>query len=150
MFRWLYRLADRARDRARRKTWDPDLALGRRGEDIAHRYLQGKGYTVVARNFRTPSGSGELDLVASKDDTLVVVEVKSRTSTEFGAPERNVDREKERRVMYGAEDFARRSGVPLERVRFDIVTVVFEGKSPVIRHLRDAFHPGERRHGPVV
>jgi len=123
------------------------LALGRRGEDLAHRFLQKHGYTVVARNYRTATGSGELDIVAAtRDDgaqaaSLVMVEVKTRTSTEFGLPERNVDREKERRMLRAAEDFARRSDVPLKRVRFDVITVVMTGKRPEIRHLRDVFHP---------
>ena len=87
----LYRLADRARDRARRRTWDPDLAAGRRGEDIAHRFLQRAGMTVVARNHRTPTGSGEVDLVAwddlPKSAAIVVAvshrEFKSRKTADF-------------------------------------------------------------------
>jgi putative endonuclease len=145
LFRWLYLLSDWLRDKARRKQWDADLALGRRGEDLAHRFLQKHGYTVVARNYRTATGSGELDIVAAEDDggSLVMVEVKTRTSTEFGTPERNVNREKERRMLRAAEDFARRSDVPLERVRFDVVTVVMMDKRPEIRHLRDVFHPDD-------
>jgi putative endonuclease len=144
LFRWLYKLADLARDRARRKIWDADHALGRRGEDVAHRYLQSKGYHVIARNYRTPSGSGELDLVASKGNALVIVEVKSRTYTNFGLPERNVDHEKELHIIRGAEDFARRAEIPLNRVRFDIIAIVFGNKKvPEIRHLEDVFHPGQ-------
>ena len=134
-------MADGARDRARRKSWDPDLATGRRAEDLAHRYLQKQGMMVIARNYRTPTGSGELDIVAMDQDTLVIVEVKSRSSTEYGLPERNVDRDKAVRVKRGAEDFARRAGIPLERVRFDVLAIVF-GDTTEIRHLRDAFHPG--------
>ena len=142
MFRWLYRISDRLRHRLRRKTWTPDPALGRHAEDLAHRYLQNLGMTVVARNFRTPSGSGELDIVAREGGTLIVVEVKSRTGTEFGSPERNVDWHKEQRVARGAEEFARRSEIPLKSVRFDVVTVVFS--DPVaIMHFKDAFHPNE-------
>ena len=141
MLRWLYKLSDRARDHARRKTWDPDLSTGRLAEDLAHRYLQKQGMTVIARNYRTPSGSGELDIVAMEGETLVVVEVKSRSSTEFGLPERKVDHDKEVRVARGAEDFARRAGIPLDKVRFDVLAIVFE-ESTEIRHLRDAFHPG--------
>jgi putative endonuclease len=53
----LYRLADRVR-------YSRHADLGRRGEDLAHRYLRGQGYTVVARNWRPPQGGGELDLIA--------------------------------------------------------------------------------------
>lgn len=145
MLRWLYTLADFARDRARRRAgWDPDHASGRQAEDIAFRYLQRHGLTMVARNFTTPSGSGELDLVGYEGEVLVVVEVKSRTSAEYGPPERNVDREKEFKLLRGAEDFAMRAGVPLERVRFDIVSVVFGPKGPEVRHLKNAFQPKTR------
>ncbi len=96
--------------------------------------------TVVARNFRTPTGSGELDIVARDGDELVVVEVKSRANTDFGTPERNMSWSKQRRVIRGAEEFARRAEVPLSKVRFDIVTVVFSDP-PQLKHRKAAFHP---------
>jgi len=94
--------------------------------------------TVVARNYRTPSGSGEVDLIAWDGETLVMVEVKCRSDESFGAPERNVDREKMLRMARAARDFARRASTPWERVRFDVVSVVLS-RPPVIRHWRDAF-----------
>jgi len=138
MLRWLLRLADAARHRARRRKWAAHEALGRRGEDLAHRYLEDKGLRVVARNYRPPSGSGEVDLIAWDGPTLVLVEVKSRTSQQVAAPERNVDREKLRSMVRAGRDYARRTGTPWERVRLDVVSVVVEGR-PAIRHLRDAF-----------
>lgn len=93
---------------------------------------------VVARNYRTLSGSGEVDLVAWDGDTLVMIEVKCRSNEEVSAPERNVDREKMRRMARAAREWARRASVPWERVRFDVVSVVL-GEPPVIRHWRDAF-----------
>jgi len=142
LFKWLYRLSDLARHRARRKRWNPERATGRRGEDVAHRYLQSKGLTIVARNYRTPSGSGELDLVARSGDALIVVEVKSRSNKDFGPPERNLDLDQQHRIMRGAQDYARRAGVELINMRFDVVTVVFS--TPVeVRHFTDVFHPIE-------
>lgn len=138
MYGVLYRIADSARDWARRKQWDADLAAGRRGEDLAHRFLQRAGMTVVARNHRTPTGSGEVDLVAWDKDTLVFVEVKSRSSEEFGTPDRAVDPEKRHKLMRAALDYARRADVPLSKFRFDVVSVVF-GTPPRIAHLRDVF-----------
>src|SRR5271155_1503497 len=78
----------------RRRVWTPDLATGRRGEDLAHRYLRGKGFTIVARNYRLAAGDAEADLIAWEGDHLVFVEVKSRQSGEFGPPERAVGNEK--------------------------------------------------------
>ena len=82
------------------------------------------GCTVVARNYRPPSGSGEIDLVAWHGGTLVFVEVKTRASAEFGAPERAVDAEKRGRLARAARDYARRAGVEWGRTRFDIVSIV--------------------------
>lgn len=135
---WLYRLADRVRHRARMRRWDPAQAAGRRGEDLAHRYLERRGFTVVARNYRPPSGGGEIDLVAWQGDTLVFVEVKSRGSDEYGAPDRNVDREKRAALLRAGRDYARRAGVPWERVRFDLLSILFT-KPPSIDHRADAF-----------
>lgn len=93
---------------------------------------------VVARNYSTLSGSGEVDLIAWDGDALVMVEVKCRRADEVSAPERNVDREKIRRMARAARDYARRASVPWERVRFDVVSIVL-AEPPAIRHWRDAF-----------
>jgi putative endonuclease len=135
---WLYRLADRARHRARMGRWNPAQAAGRRGEDLAHRYLERRGFTVVARNYRPPSGGGEIDLVAWQGDTLVFVEVKSRGNDEYGAPDRNVDQEKRAALLRAGRDYARRAGVPWERVRFDLLSILFT-EPPSINHRADAF-----------
>mgnify|MGYP004701831753 CR=1 FL=1 len=136
MLGWLYRAADRLR---RRAAGEGTAATGRWGEDLAHRFLQKQGYTVVARNYRPPSGRGEIDLVAWDGGTLVFVEVKARASDEFGAPDRAVDEEKERSLERAARDYARRAGVPVERIRFDLVSVVMRDP-PELRLMRDAFN----------
>jgi putative endonuclease len=91
----------------------------------------------VARNYRTPTGSGEIDLVAHQGDTVVFVEVKARETAEFGTPDRAVDNEKRNRLLRAARDYARRTDTPWDHVRFDIVSVVFRPLS--IEHLTDAF-----------
>ncbi len=91
MIGWLLRLSDAVRDRGRTRCWPADRAAGRRGEDLAHRYLERCGMTVVARNWQPSVGQGEIDLVAWEGDRLVFVEVKARAGDQFGAPERNVD-----------------------------------------------------------
>jgi putative endonuclease len=138
MWSAIYRLADFARHRGRMRSWDADAAAGRRGEDIAHRRLQREGMTVVARNYRTPSGSGEIDLVAWDRGTLVFVEVKSRSSAEYGPPDRAVDNEKLKKIARAARDYARRTGAPWEEVRFDLITVLLT-TPPAVSHYRDAF-----------
>jgi putative endonuclease len=135
---WLLRLSDALRDRGRRRFWPADQAAGRRGEDLAHRYLERRGMTVVARNWQPSAGPGEIDLVAWEGDRLVFVEVKARGGDEFGAPERNVDAGKREALERAARNYARRAGVAWERVRFDLVGVVL-GDPPAISHRKDAF-----------
>jgi putative endonuclease len=134
----LGRFFDWLRHRSRLRKWTSDQALGRRGEDLAHRFLRKQGYTIVARNYRLGSGNGEADLIAWEKERLVIVEVKSRRSAEFGPPERAIDDEKRRSLMRVARDYARKSEVPLEQVRFDLVSVVFS-EPPEIQLFRGAW-----------
>jgi len=115
--------------------------LGRRGEDLAHRYLRQAGLTILARNYRTPNLSGEIDIVARERDIIVFVEVKARTSAEHGAPDRAIDPEKERRIMAAARHYASHTGTDWDHVRFDIVSIVF-GKQLTLSHYPDAFFEG--------
>lgn len=126
----LYRLADNLRDRKLGDT-------GRRGEDLAHRYLRARGFTIVARNWRPPQGGGEIDIVAWEGEWLVFVEVKALTSGVFSAPERGVDPDKIDAVRRTARDYIRRSEADQTRVRFDVIAVT--GTS--IEHFREAFAP---------
>ena len=133
MISLLYRLSDAAR------AWKMGPRdTGRRGEDLAHRFLRRKGLTVVARNYRALSGSGELDIVAWDRDTLVFVEVKTRASAEFGSPDRAVGTEKEKYLRRAAGDYLRRSGMNWERARFDLVNIILN-KPPEIEWIKDAF-----------
>ena len=132
MLGFVYYLADAIRRRSLRTDH------GRIGEDLAHRYLRRHGCTVVARNYRTRSGSGEVDIVAWHGPTLVFVEVKTRRSQEYGSPDRAVDAEKQYRIQRAADDYARRAGVLPERMRFDIVSVTL-GQVTQIDWMRDAF-----------
>src|SRR6266446_6198986 len=73
------------------------LRLGARGEELAARYLRRHGFKILYRNFRGRQG-GEIDLVCRDRDTLVFVEVKTRTSEDFGRPLEAVNRPKQRRI----------------------------------------------------
>lgn len=126
----------RAADAIRRRFLGPDI--GRVGEDLAHRYLRARGCVIVARRYRPTAGAGEIDLVAWDHDRLVFVEVKTRASAEFGAPERAVDTEKQAYLLRGGRDYARRAGTDWGLVRFDVVSVLL-GKPPKIEWIRDAF-----------
>src|ERR1700733_4495854 len=118
------RALDWLRHVRRSKTWSPTLATGRRGEDLALRFLQRQGFVVVARNYRMASGAGEADLIAWEKETLAVVEVKSRDTGEFGPPDRAIGEEKRAHMLRVARDYAARNGTPWEMVRLDVVTVL--------------------------
>jgi putative endonuclease len=131
----LGRLFDWFRHAARRRTWTAEHALGRRGEDLAHRFLRGQGYVIVARNHRL--AGGEADIIAWDRETLVVVEVKSRSNADFGSPERAIDQHKREQLRRIARRYAYKAGVEAEGVRFDLVTVLFT-RPPQLELLRDA------------
>ena len=136
----LYEFADVLRHHARKGRWSADQATGRRGEDIAHRFLQRAEIIIVARNYRMASGAGEVDLIGWESDTLVFVEVKSRHTDEYGAPDRAIGREKQNSLIRAAREFARHAEVPWEKIRFDVVNVIFS-TPPSVTHFRDVFQP---------
>jgi len=130
-------ILDRMRDARRRRVWDRDLASGRRGEDLAHRYLRSEGFIIVARNYRLASGEAEADLIARDGEDLVIVEVKTRETAEYGPPERAVSADKQRHLIRVGREYARKTDTPWEHVRFDVVSVVMA--PPGITLLRGAF-----------
>ena len=135
---------DWLRDVRRRRAWSADLATGRRGEDLAHRFLRKSGFTIVARNYRLASGDAEADIIGIQGDDLVIVEVKTRTSAAFGPPDRAVGEEKRAHLVRVARAYAKKTETSWEHVRFDMVTVILKSP-PEIEHYRDAFRPAMRR-----
>lgn len=133
----LLRFLDWLRHVSRRRKWTPTLALGRRGEDLAHRFLRDRGYIIVARNYRLSSGDAEADLIAWDGETLVFVEVKSRESADFGPPERAIGEEKRAHLLRIAREYTRKTATPWDRIRFDVVGVVMT-KPPAIELFRNA------------
>ncbi|SDC65537.1 YraN family protein [Actinokineospora iranica] len=114
------------------------LLLGRRGEDIAARYLENSGYVILGRNWRCELG--ELDLVCEDGSRLVVCEVKTRSGTGFGTPAESVTDGKATRIRRLATRWRVDHGIPPGEIRFDIVSVVLPPHGePQIRHLRGAF-----------
>ena len=97
---------------------------GRRGEEDAYFYLRRLGYTIIARNFRSPQHRGELDLVGWDHDVLCFIEVKTRTSRDVKSAEAAVDRDKQRELSMVARDFLRQ--MPLScQWRFDVLAVYY-------------------------
>ena len=108
--------------------------FGLEGEDKAVNYLIREGYLILDRNWK--SGHKELDIVAEKDGTLVVVEVKTRKSDKDGNPEDAVSSRKIRNTVLAADAYIRFNRIDLP-VRFDIISIV--SNSDIINHIEDAF-----------
>lgn len=100
------------------------LRTGRRGEEAAYFHLRKIGYTMVARNFRSPRCRGEIDLIGWEDDVLCFVEVKTRSTRDVKPGEAAVDRHKRREVAAVVREYLRR--FPLScQWRFDVVSVYY-------------------------
>jgi putative endonuclease len=95
--------------------------LGRKGEDRAADYLIRQGYRILERNYTTPSG--EIDLIALDGNELVFVEVKTRSSDAFGAPELAVNARKQQRMIKAALGYIKYKKLHQVPCRFDVVAV---------------------------
>lgn len=116
--------------------------LGERGERAAARFLERRGYEIVETNWRCRAG--EIDIVARDGESLVFVEVKTRTSIEKGFPEEAVDEEKRRRYeILAAFYLSEHDEFDDAPVRFDVVALlVVAPDRALIRHHFDAFGGG--------
>lgn len=110
--------------------------LGDKGEELAVRYLKKKGYSILVRNYKAPTG--EIDIIADDRGTLVFVEVKARSDDLFGQPEEAVNHRKQRKIERTALHYMSRLKKEMP-ARFDIVSVHLKGNAGKIDHLIDAF-----------
>jgi len=115
---------------------NPKQTLGKVGEDIACQFLQNKGFTILQRNYRIRYG--EIDIVCQKDGELIAVEVKTRSSSQFGIPE---DAVTEKKILEVTKTFtaylleSKHSEVP---ARIDVIAIEIHPESqPTIRHLEN-------------
>ena len=112
--------------------------IGVKGEQIAEEFLLNKGYIILHKNWR--SGKKELDLIALKGDTVVIVETKTRTNFDFGFPEESVNKKKQQFLKSAAEAFTA-ANPQYPYVRFDIVSILLNGdKAEEILHFEEAFY----------
>ncbi len=110
------------------------LRRGAHGEKLAARFLRSRGYKILYRS------GGEIDIVCRDHDTLVFVEVKTRTREDFGRPFTAVDRQKRKRISRGALNWLRMLDNPDILFRFDVVEVlVTKDASPRIELIKNAF-----------
>ena len=113
---------------------------GAGGEAMAATYLAEAGYVILARNWRA-GRAGELDIVAQKGGTLVIVEVKTATGERFGNPVAWVTQRKQRQLARLTQMFLAEHDGPFDAVRFDVIAVNARKHPPTLEHLVDAFRP---------
>ncbi|OUD35617.1 YraN family protein [Flavobacterium sp. FPG59] len=111
--------------------------LGKLGEEMAVEFLQKEGYTILQTNYTFQKA--EIDILAEKAGVLAVVEVKTRSSLDFGLPQDFVKPKKIQLLVKAVDAFVTQNDLDLE-VRFDIIAILKEDKSFVIEHLIDAFY----------
>ena len=111
-------------------------SLGRWGEEIGCNYLAERGYVILKRNLRTPHG--EIDILASKENILVFIEVKTRSSNRFGFPETAVSPRKQAHMLRAAEAYFDNHPDAPETWQFDVLAITSEpGCPPQIEHFEN-------------
>ena len=116
---------------------DPHIAFGNSGEDLAALLYERDGYEVIERNFTCPEG--EIDLIARKGRTLVVCEVKTRRTDYFGDPSEAVTPAKQARLRRLAMIWLSQRRANGMKLRFDVVSIVDDGRGSRVRRLENAF-----------
>ena len=111
--------------------------LGKKGEQLAIDYLVKKGYTILDKNWRFQKA--EIDIIAQKNETLAVVEVKTRSSIDFGNPQDFVNPKKIKLLVMAIDEYVISNDLDVN-VRFDIIAIVHENKNFTLEHLEDAFY----------
>src|SRR5690554_657698 len=94
--------------------------IGKKGEQIAKKHFENKQYKILNENWR--NSNQEVDLIVFKNETLVFVEVKTRTSKEFGNPENAVTDKKQKQIIKAAEAYIQTAEIEFKRLRFDVVS----------------------------
>ena len=112
--------------------------LGKLGEEIAVQYLTSKGYKILERNWYNIHK--EIDIIARDGKFLVIVEVKTRQTNEYGDPDIAVTRKKQRMLIAAVNSYIFQKHFEIE-TRFDIISIIFRDGEPVIEHIEDAFLP---------
>jgi putative endonuclease len=111
--------------------------LGKKGEEVALRFLKKRGYRIIEKNYVCKMG--EMDIIAKEKDTLVFVEVKTRTSTIFGPPQLAVNPTKQMQLSKVALSYLKAKQLEDVKARFDVVAILLGPKGEEIELIKDAF-----------
>jgi len=111
--------------------------LGKKGEEIALKYLKKKGYKILATNYRCPLG--EIDIIAKYKKVIAFIEVKTRRSSTFGLPQESVNQRKQYQLSKVSLYFLKRYRLTKTKARFDVVSVLIDNDSEKVELIQDAF-----------
>ena len=111
--------------------------LGKKGEELALRFLKKRGYRIIEKNYVCKMG--EMDIIAREKDTLAFIEVKTRTTTEFGPPQLAVNSSKQRQLSKVALNYLKEKKLEDVKARFDVVAILIRPKGEEIELIKDAF-----------
>ena len=110
--------------------------LGHKGEAAAVSYLESKGHRILEKNWRLHGY--EIDIITTCGGYIVFVEVKTRTSDQWGDPESFVGRQRMRRMIQGAHQYLLRERIDLP-ARFEIIAILWKGDRCELEHIEEAF-----------
>ncbi len=111
--------------------------LGKKGEDIARKYLVKKGYKIITSNYYTRYG--EIDIICEKEKELIFVEVKTRRNTNYGSPEEAITKQKIAHLRKAALIYLDKEGKNYKGLRFDVIGILWQGEDISINHIEAAF-----------
>lgn len=111
--------------------------LGKTGEDIATRFIKGRNYLIIERNYRCKIG--EIDLIAKKDNTICFIEVKTRKSESYGRPEESINQAKIKKIKTIASYYLTSREIGDLEVSFDAILIRFKSGEYHLKHIKNAF-----------
>ena len=116
--------------------------LGKKGENIACKFLEKNGYQIMERNYRNKAG--EIDIIARDKDDIVFVEIKTKLSKDFAQPELSVNPSKQRKIVKTALTYLMVKGIKKTGCRFDVIGITGEKEERKIELIKNAFTPDGR------
>jgi putative endonuclease len=119
------------------ETRSENKKLGKKGEEFALRFLKKRGYRIIEKNYVCKMG--EMDIIAKEKDTLIFIEVKTRTSMDFGPPQLAVTQFKQRQMSKVALCFLKEKNLEDVKARFDVVAILLNSGREEIELIKDAF-----------
>jgi putative endonuclease len=117
------------------------LILGKSGEELAVALLEGNGYKILTRNYKTKLG--EIDIIARDKDTICFVEVKTRHSDKHGLPQESVQGTKQRQISKTALMYLKENNLLDKKARFDVVSIRYCESTYKLELIKDAFELDE-------